>query len=208
MKAVILANGDYPTHEIPLRVLQEAEIVVCCDGAANEFIRRGRKPTAIVGDGDSIKPEFRHLLHRIAEQDTNDLTKAVSYLNEQGVTELVIVGATGKREDHTLGNVSLLIEYLRQGITTRLFTDYGIFIPCHNEVSFSCKVGQQVSVFNFGATELHGQGLCYPLSDFTSWWQGTLNEAMDSCFTITAHGYFMIYLPYDAEGLCGFTVWD
>ena len=37
-QAVILANGEYPAHELPLRLLAEAQFVVCCDGAANEYI--------------------------------------------------------------------------------------------------------------------------------------------------------------------------
>ena len=31
-EAVILANGEYPAHELPLRLLAEAQFVVCCDG--------------------------------------------------------------------------------------------------------------------------------------------------------------------------------
>ena len=30
-EAVILANGEYPAHELPLRLLAEAQFVVCCE---------------------------------------------------------------------------------------------------------------------------------------------------------------------------------
>ena len=43
-QAVILANGEYPAHELPLRLLAEPQFVVCCDGAANEYISRGHTP--------------------------------------------------------------------------------------------------------------------------------------------------------------------
>ena len=33
-EAVILANGEYPTHPLPLRMLEEAKFVVCCDGVS------------------------------------------------------------------------------------------------------------------------------------------------------------------------------
>ena len=33
--AVILANGDYPSSPLPLKVLNEAPYVVCCDGYGN-----------------------------------------------------------------------------------------------------------------------------------------------------------------------------
>ena len=197
MKAVVLANGDYPTHEIPLRILEDAEMVVCCDGAANEFIQRGGIPSVIIGDGDSLDPRHLLLLHQVEEQVDNDLTKAVHYLKEQGIMEIDILGATGKREDHTLGNISLLIEYLKEGIEVRMFTNEGVFIPCLDHADIEgLEIGQPVSIFNFGASGFQADGLRYPIYDFTNWWQGTLNEATNEKVSIRAKGYFMVYLTY------------
>jgi len=198
MNTLVLANGEYPKNEILLEMLEEADQVVCCDGAANAYIRHtGKIPAAIVGDGDSINPRHRMLLHKVEEQETNDLTKAMHYLKEQGVKKIDILGATGKREDHTLGNISLLIEYLREGFDVRMFTDDGVFIPCHDLAEIECvDSGQPVSIFNFGATGFQAEGLKYPVYDFTNWWQGTLNEAVESDVTIRANGDFLIYLPY------------
>jgi thiamine pyrophosphokinase len=50
--AVVVAGGEYPTAAQPLAVLQNAPLVVCCDGAADRHIAIGRTPDAIVGDGD------------------------------------------------------------------------------------------------------------------------------------------------------------
>ena len=131
--AVVLANGEYPASPLPLKILAEAPYVVCCDGGADEYIRRGHTPDVIIGDGDSLSDEnrrkFGHILHRISDQETNDQTKAVNFLLAQGKRRIAIIGATGKREDHTLGNISLLIDYLRAGADVRTYTDYGIFIP-------------------------------------------------------------------------------
>ena len=84
------------------------------------------------------------------------------------------MGATGKREDHTLGNISLLADYMEQA-EVRMLTDYGLFIPIKEDSVFESFPTQQVSVFNMGATELSADGLVYPLSAFTNWWQGTFN---------------------------------
>lgn len=177
-----------------------APYVVCCDGGADEYIRNGHTPNLIIGDGDSISEENRkkygHLLHRIAEQETNDQTKAVNYLLSQGKRRIAIVGATGKREDHTLGNISLLMDYMRAGADVRTYTDHGIFIPCLNTCTFTCQPGQQVSIINFNARKLHGLGLVYPLSDFTNWWQGTLNECIGTEFTIEAEGEYLVFLNF------------
>lgn len=199
-RTVVVGNGDYPTHPIPLQILNNATFTVCCDGGANAYIAQGHLPDLIIGDGDSLSQEnlrqYGHLLHRISEQETNDQTKAVTYLLGKGIHHIDIVAATGKREDHTLGNISLLIEYMRNGATVRMYTDYGVFIPCRETQSFSCQPGQQVSIFNFTARHLKGIGLAYPLRDFTSWWQGTLNECIASTFTIEAEGEYLIMLNY------------
>ena len=196
--AVVLANGEYPAGPLPLKILAEAPYVVCCDGGANEYIRRGHTPDVIIGDGDSLSDEnrrkFGHILHRISDQETNDQTKAVNFLLAQGKRRIAIIGATGKREDHTLGNISLLIDYLRAGADVRTYTDYGIFIPCRSTRTFPSHPGQQVSIINFTAHGLHGKGLVYPLSDFTNWWQGTLNECTSTEFTIEAEGEYLVFV--------------
>lgn len=200
--AVVLANGEYPTNPLPLKILAEVPYVICCDGGANEYIRQGHIPNLIIGDGDSIseenRKEYGHLLHRISEQETNDQTKAVTHLLSQGKRRIAIVGATGKREDHTLGNISLLMDYMRAGADVRMFTDYGVFIPCRNARTFSCSPGQQVSIINFTARGLHAKGLVYPLSDFTNWWQGTLNECIGTEFTIEAEGEYLVFIAFPA----------
>ena len=199
-EAVILANGEYPTHVLPLKILEEAKFVVCCDGAANEYILRGHTPDIIIGDGDSLSPEnktrFSDIIHHIADQETNDQTKAVHFLQEKGYQRIAIVGATGKREDHTLGNISLLLDYMKSGMEVRTVTDYGVFIPVSDTQSFASHPGQQVSIINFGAEGLKGEGLFYPLSDFSNWWQGTLNEATADEFTIHCTGEYLVFLAY------------
>ena len=132
-EAVILANGEYPMHVLPLKILEEAQFVICCDGAANEYILRGHTPDIIIGDGDSLSPEnktrFSDIIHHIADQETNDQTKAVHFLQEKGYRRIAIVGATGKREDHTLGNISLLLDYMKAVWKYELLRITGYLFP-------------------------------------------------------------------------------
>jgi thiamine pyrophosphokinase len=198
--AVIVAGGEFPTAPQPLEVLQSAPFVVCCDGAADSYIATGGVPDAIVGDGDSIsaanREKYAHLLHVISEQETNDQTKAVRFLMERGKRRIAIVGATGRREDHTIGNISLLIEYARTGCDVCSFTDHGVFIPCNGTTTHKCRKGQQVSIFSITAKELSAEGLLYPIYDFNNWWQGTLNECTGDEFTINAKGEYLLFINY------------
>lgn len=194
--AVIIANGQFPTHEVPLRVLRQASYVVCCDGAISHF------PMAdvIVGDGDSVPEEYRDLLVQIHEQDDNDLTKATRYCIKQGYRKLAYLGATGLREDHTLGNIGLLMRYYSQmGVDGTMFTDHGIFTPAYGNRTFRSKKGQQISIFNFGCKRLESEGLRWNSYAYDEWWQGTLNEAIGDSFSFRADGYYMVYQTYDVK---------
>ena len=205
IEAVILANGDYPTAPQPLQLLRQAPYICCCDGGANEYIARGHMPHIIIGDGDSLCPAYREryaaLIHHNPDQETNDQTKAVQYLHALGMHRIAIVGATGKREDHTIGNISLLIEYARQGCDVCSFTDYGVFIPCNGTTTHKCHKGQQVSIFSITAKDLSAVGLRYPIYDFNNWWQGTLNECTGEEFTINANGEYLLFISYLPKAL-------
>lgn len=217
--AVVLANGDFPTAEIPLRILHEAQHVVACDGAA-AYLTSGQLPVAfpllleggvsegrggrdrviIIGDGDSVPDNLRHRLLRIDEQDDNDLTKATRYCLQQDWHQIAYLGATGKREDHTLGNISLLMRYYRDlGVEGTIFTDYGYFTPARTSRTFDSIPGQQVSIFNFGCTRIHSEGLKWQSYAYQEWWQGTLNEAIGTTFSIAADGYYLVYRTYDPK---------
>lgn len=200
LDAVIVANGDYPTAPRALQILESAPLVICCDGGADTYIEKGGVPDIIIGDGDSLseanRVRFAEIIRYEADQQTNDQTKAVKHLLDKGLHRIAIVAATGKRDDHTLGNIALLAEYLAWGADVRSYTDYGVFIPCRDTTTLHCTPRAQVSIFNISAHNLSSEGLAYPLYDFTALWQGTLNEATSDTFTIHAEGDYIVYVTY------------
>jgi len=187
---VIIANGTFPTHPVPLSFLKKASRMICCDGATEHLLEYGFEPNHIIGDLDSLSQElqqrYSHCLYQDDNQETNDLTKAVHFCAERQWNEITILGATGKREDHTLGNISLLTDYAEY-TNIQLITDYGVFVPLLKSGSFESFAGQQVSIFSLTPNTIFTfQGLKYPITGQTlsSWWQGTLNEATGDEFTI------------------------
>ena len=143
-----------------------------------------------MGDLDSIDHEiarkYSGRLFRDPDQETNDLTKAVRWCINKRYKDIVIVGATGKREDHTIGNISLLAEYARE-VSVVMVSDTGIFTPILESKSLSSFAGQQVSLFSVNPeTEISSSGLKYELSrlKLMNWWRGTLNEATGDSFEI------------------------
>jgi thiamine pyrophosphokinase len=192
-EAVIIADGTFPIHPIPLGILQQTPHVIACDGA----IRHIPDAEAVVGDGDSVPAIYRHRLVKVDEQEDNDLTKATRHCLRQGWHKIAYLGCTGMREDHTLGNISLLMRYYRHfAVNGAMFTDHGFFVPARGTTTFHAYAGQQVSIFNFGSYRLRSQGLKWNSYPYSEWWQGTLNEALYDQFTLEADGYFMVYQTY------------
>ena len=187
---VILANGAFPRHQLPLSFLLQASRIICCDGAADNLLKYGLNPEYIVGDLDSLsyelKQQFKNSLHCDTCRETNDLTKAVKFCVENKWHEITIIGATGKREDHSIGNISLIADYADYA-KVQLITDYGVFVPLLKSGHFESFAGQQVSIFSITPTTIFTfRGLKYPLKEQTisQWWTGTLNEALGNDFFV------------------------
>lgn len=202
--AVILANGEFPTADIPLQTLREAKFLCCCDGAAAKAIAQGFMPDAIVGDGDSLTPEFKtryaNIIHLESEQDDNDLTKATRFCLKKGFRRIAYLGTTGKREDHTIGNIFLLPRYVQQfGITPEIYTDHGWFSVINGTTELPSFPGQQVSIFNITGKKVEGEGFTWPPYTYNELWQGTLNEAKSDRILLKTDGIMIVFRTYLAK---------
>ena len=189
-KVVILANGLFPKARQGLDLLKAADQLICCDGAADKLIAEGMSPHVIVGDMDSLSGEVREQYPSIIihsnDQESNDLTKAVHYCIDKGYSSVSILGATGLREDHTLGNISLMLEYY-PGIEVQIISDYGIFFLVRSGEQVRSFVGEKISFFSIdNRVCVSSSGLLYPLNDLrlSNWYRATLNEATADQFTL------------------------
>jgi len=194
-KTVILAQGDFPRRGGPAwTLLASAKRVVACDGAATAYRRRfGRWPDVIVGDLDSLRSaKGAPCVVRVDDPDTNDLTKALHYCRQRKWRDLVIVGATGRREDHTLGNVFRALE---AGVP--IVTDTGVFRPVNGKASFRVRKDAGVSVFAPDPkTRMTSRGLRWPLDGvrFANLYCATLNRTSQTRFTVTSDRPVFVYV--------------
>jgi len=200
--AVVVANGVFPRDGLPLSVLSHLrDDLFCCDGAANRLMKAGFIPKAVIGDGDSILPQVRSMLSdrfiKLSEQENNDLTKTVHHCVLRGYKRLCILGATGNREDHTLGNISLLADYMDLA-EVEMWTDNGTITPAVGNVEFESYGGQQVSIFCFEPKPLTVHGLRWKIENriLTRWWQASLNEAEGDSFKIETSGKVVVFRQY------------
>ena len=207
---VILANGDPPKGAARV-LLDTAKICVACDGAVRVARLLGREPDFVVGDGDSISTEDSLALDarfvRVAEQETNDLAKAFRFSCGRfpSAGRLVILGASGGREDHFIGNISRLAGFAEEwartpgrpvGAITALVSENGRFDVVIGERNLSACAGEAVSVFAFlPGTHVSSEGLEWALDgvELDELWKGTLNRATGERFTLRANRPLVVY---------------
>lgn len=190
---VILAAGDFPKRGgLAWQALERATVVVCCDHAADAYRRRFHtEPTVVVGDCDSVKGRFAETV-KIAEQETNDLEKAIRHCRERGWTNPLIIGATGKREDHAIGNVFRALAHRLD-----ILTDYGRFHAVDAKAVFRVKEGTPISIFAPNPrTRMTSTGLEWPLDGvrFENLYCATLNRASASRVALTTTEPVYVYI--------------
>ena len=196
---VIICDGKFPKTEYPRYLIRTADHIICCDGALKKFLRNSvgifgeeRLPDAVIGDMDSLSPgmkdRYSRIVVQIDEQEHNDQTKAFSWVMENldNVGSIYILGATGEREDHTIGNISLLMEYARtfdlegMGINVEMISDHATIFAATDTFEMDCGEGRKISIFSpDNSLRIKSEGLEWPTDDvvFDKWWKATLNRA-------------------------------
>ena len=196
---VIICDGTFPKSEFPRYLIRTADFVICCDGALQKFLRHSRNifgetklPDLVIGDMDSLsasmKRKYSDIIIQVDEQEHNDQTKAFRWAleNISDIEHIYILGATGEREDHTIGNVSLLMEYARtfdlvgMDIEVEMITDRATIFAVTDTFEMDCGIGRSVSIFSpDNSLKIHSEGLEWPLDNvvFDNWWKATLNKA-------------------------------
>ena len=189
MTAVIVANGEFPRKEYPRWLLQNADVVVCCDGAYKHLKRLGIRPVAVIGDLDSLGPVNGDVpVVKIDEQDFNDLNKAFLWLRENypQATDIHILGATGKSEAHALGNLSYLMyweqehQLAKKDVRVDMVSDYNTAFAVSDSCDLHVGEGRKISFFSPDLNlRIKSSGLKWPTDavSFGFWFRATLNCA-------------------------------
>lgn len=195
---VIICDGKFPKTEYPRYLIRSADFIICCDGALRKYLcnstaifGEARLPDLVIGDMDTLpaamQKRYSDIIIKETEQEHNDQTKAVRWAlnNLKGIDSIHILGATGGRTDHTIGNTSLLMEYTRMFdlgyISIEMVSDEGTVFPINDTIEFECGPGRSVSIFTpDNSLKIRSEGLMYPTDEviFDNWWKATLNKSI------------------------------
>ncbi len=191
MHAVIVSNGFPPSKELLEEELKLADLVIGADGGGNTLLNHGYTPHVVIGDMDSFeKPDSLDFeIIKDADQETNDLEKALALAVYRDAETCTVLGAFGRRMDHSLKNLSVLKRF--DGAFNQLiFKDERLSARIINSAySGKLPVGSIISLFPLSGkvTGITTQGLKYPLKNEileNGERDGTSNENVEEEFTI------------------------
>ncbi len=209
MNVVILCDGTPPRPEQLKQALKHSSLFIAADGGAFIAEQMGVKPDVIIGDLDSYQPtgsEAADVIHN-PDQNTNDLEKALSYAYKLEGEKVIVFGATGKRLDHTLKNLSVLKQFQGQFESIIYKDKYSDLFLIPNHFSTELPLHTTVSLFPLSGRveEITTQGLKYPLVKGTlenGVQDGSSNLTIEERIEITyKKGDLLIFINHKTERL-------
>ena len=203
----LIVNGKFPKNKKSLQLIDNSEFIICCDGAANSLKKNNKNANIIIGDLDSINNNLINLqktkIIHIHNQNDNDLRKALDWISENmKIQKLSIIGSTGLREDHTLGNIASFL-YNTYPFEIEILTDSGCFYVINQSKKIETFTGQYISLFCVNDDQkVTTTGLKYELKNSQiNLYSATLNIAQKKQITIHLKLDIpvLVYLCYENE---------
>lgn len=178
----LIVSGGMATDQFVSDTIKKGgfDVVMAADSGMDFLYRTGILPDIIVGDFDSVDSQvldhFRQHEHieicaLNPEKDDTDTEHAIREAIRRGADDVTIIGGTGTRIDHVLGNIWLLGIGLEEGIKMQILDEHNRIRMVDKPIVLRKKeqYGKYLSLVPFSekVTGVTLRGLKYLLSDFT-----------------------------------------
>lgn len=181
MKFLIVSGGSL-NKEFVTKVVGQGRYdrILAADSGMNALYAAAVTPDIIIGDFDSADKKILAFFQQNKEidfctlnpeKDDTDTEFAIRESIQRGADSITIIGGTGTRLDHVLGNISLLGIGLEEGVRMELLDAHNRICMIDHSVTLKKKeqYGNYLSLipYNGNVTGVTLKGLKYPLHDYT-----------------------------------------
>lgn len=181
MKFLIVSGGSL-NKEFVTKVVGQGRYdrILAADSGMNALYSAAVTPDIIIGDFDSADKKILAFFQQNKEidfctlnpeKDDTDTEFAIRESIRRGADSITIIGGTGTRLDHVLGNISLLGIGLEEGVRMELLDAHNRICMIDHSVTLKKKeqYGNYLSLipYNGNVTGVTLKGLKYPLHDYT-----------------------------------------
>ncbi|MCX6173786.1 MAG: thiamine diphosphokinase [Ignavibacteriales bacterium] len=173
-KCIILANGFLPSKNT-VKFLQDKgyKTLLCADGGANSAKILNLIPKYIIGDLDSIRPDVYEYysnkcdIIKINRQNDTDVEKCLKFVMKKRYNEVILLGATGDRLDHSFCNLGIVLKYFNK-IKILIIHQKSLLSAYTGNIILTTIPNEIISLYGFDfKTRVKSSGLKYPLKNIT-----------------------------------------
>ena len=178
----MIVSGGSLKKEFVTKVVGQGRYdrILAADSGMNALYAAAVTPDIIIGDFDSADKKILAFFQQNKEidfctlnpeKDDTDTEFAIRESIRRGADSITIIGGTGTRLDHVLGNISLLGIGLEEGVRMELLDAHNRICMINHSVTLKKKeqYGNYLSLipYNGNVTGVTLKGLKYPLHDYT-----------------------------------------
>lgn len=209
-RVIIVSGGKKPSLSLYNSVHDSSSKVIAVDSGAEFFRENGMIPHVLMGDFDSITEEtfafFKEKTEVIrykAEKDFTDTEAALEEALKGNPDEIILLGCTGNRLDHFIGNLSLLEKALRKGIKAYIMDNHNKIFMMDKPGIIKKDFGDYISfqAFRSPVKGFGVKGVKYPLWDYELVLGDSMNvsnEFTEKYISVTfKEGVLMVFMTKD-----------
>ena len=181
--ALLVANGQMENPVLLMKLLTDAYhfnnkfLIVSADGALKNCLYLKLIPDIVIGDMDSICEDDKKILKIYNskalfikspyEKDESDTQLALEYLVKGNIKNILLIGALGKRMDHSLANLlNIYSEKLKNTEIKIIDENYEISV-LRQSAQIKGIIGNTLSIFSLTPSTyfINTDGLKYKLQE-------------------------------------------
>ena len=178
----MIVSGGSLSKEFVTKVVGQGKYdrILAADSGMNALYAAAVTPDIIIGDFDSADEKILRFFQQNKaidfctlnpEKDDTDTEFAIRESIRRGADSITIIGGTGTRLDHVLGNISLLGIGLEEQVSMELLDEHNRIRMIQDTLILEkeTQYGKYVSLIPYGG-DVQGitlRGFKYPLSDYT-----------------------------------------
>ncbi|MCK4357311.1 MAG: thiamine diphosphokinase [Candidatus Cloacimonetes bacterium] len=196
-KAFIFCNNpiNYQNNNFTLDI-DLSGTIIAADGGANYLCKKGIIPDVLIGDFDSISPEYLNVLKKKSniikfpvDKDKSDTELAIEYCLKNGYNDITLINAVDGRLDHSLTNIFLIEKFIKQGLKLHFLNAKSEIYVVTNKANIPAKIGTNISLISLTDFTLvkETKALKFPLNNeklYRSSSRGISNITTEKKFSI------------------------
>lgn len=177
MRAAVVSHGSIRDFDYTLGIMRSCDMIICADGGAEYVLKCGLVPDVLIGDLDSISSMIVEevqkkgcVIERYPEKkDFTDTQLAADYAVKAGADEIIMLGSTGDRLDHSLANIFLLFKFVKSNIKASIINEKNTIYLTDSSITLKGSKGDILSLLPAGGDVggIYTEGLLYGLSNAT-----------------------------------------